>query len=273
MTVNVSVETTPVTKPSKRTVIIGPDKIGPNSNPDYILGQLKLDVPKPVEGLKNQWGHPLLGRLLSCEVEIAPGVSIKAHALENYVFIEAGGSMYSYENPRLHTGQYEVVPVEPFVRAKVVGDSYHKTVERDVRTGAGNGYSWMGRTEKRQVIDSYGSGHHNHHDPAVAIPWNYLKIVVTLDDGATAEVECKFPRPDHGTVDLDALGPRRLSSVRSTDSTVSTSRGRRRSTTRRATTAMIGGRSRGGFSISSRSSRARQPCGSGSSACTRIARS
>ena len=209
MTVNVSVETTPVTKPSKRTVIIGPDKIGPNSNPDYILGQLKLDVPKPVEGLKNQWGHPLLGRLLSCEVEIAPGVSIKAHALENYVFIEAGGSMYSYEKPRLHTGQYEVVPVEPFVRAKVVGDSYHKTVERDVRTGAGNGYSWWsGRTEKRQVIDSYGSGHHNHHDPAVAIPWNYLKIVVTLDDGTSAEVECKFPRPDHGTVDLDALGPK-----------------------------------------------------------------
>ena len=186
-----------------QTVIIGPESIGQNSNPEYILSQLKLPVPPKVVGLKNAYGHELSGRLLTCVVEVAPGSAIKAYAWENYIFIEPHAG---YHAMHLNAHAFEQVEVEPFVKAEGFGVAYHKTVMREVY----NGSSYYGRRENKMVVDTYGGdeGYHTVRTSRPGIPWNYLKVRVTsLVDSTMKEIETKFTRPESGLIDLDSISP------------------------------------------------------------------
>ena len=195
---------------TRKTIILGPEQIGPNANPEYAITKNGHIPPKHVEGLKNQWGHPLLGRLLKCAVEIAPGVSIRVwslggtteYDLENFIFID--WNMDVYGGDRLNTNQYDIIDVEPFVTATPIGKAYHKNVVHEVRTGP----YWSSRMEKQSKLDMYGS-HYDHRAgrETGGIPWNFLKVQVTALDGTSAECECKFHRPDTGIIDLDGISP------------------------------------------------------------------
>jgi len=202
MTQSAETIVTPTPSP-KKTVIIGPGKIPHNnSTPEYILSTLKMEPPPAPVGLKvNNGHHDGRGRLLTCVVDVAPGVSIKAYAWDHYIFItsNAGG----WNDQQLHLWQYEQVEVPPFVSAVAEGNAFHKTVEREVRAG-----QWGYRTTKQQMVDEYGTGWDSNQGHEVrGIPWNYLKLRVTFfDDGTEEVVECKFPRPDTGTIDIDAYG-------------------------------------------------------------------
>lgn len=180
----------------KPTVLIGSDQI--QGNPEHTLVTLKYERPKPPEGLKDSYGRPLQGRLLTCEITVAPNVAIKAYAWDHYIFVTPHGS----NETALNAWGFELIPVDPFVTAKIVGSAYHKTIVREVRTSS----SWY-RTEKKSLLDTYGSHYdHNKQRETNGIPWNYLKLHVTSSDGTNREIECKFSRPETGIVDLDAYG-------------------------------------------------------------------
>lgn len=189
----------------KRTVIIGPDKLERNNmTPEYVLTQLGHTPPPQPEGLKNEHGHVLRGRLLTNTVDVAPGVTIKTYAWDGFIFVTSGTSGY-HNDQSLHIWGYETVEVEPFVKVEIIGNGYHKTVEREVRSAGMS--SWMHRTEKRQVVDTYGGNDDYWRSPSErvpGIPWNYLKLRVTTEDGGSADCECKFQRPESGLVDLNA---------------------------------------------------------------------
>jgi hypothetical protein len=184
-----------------RTIILGPDKIGPNANAEYAITKNGFTPPKHAVGLKNQWGHELFGRLLKCIVELAPGISVRAYAWENYIFIDSNTTMYGGDS--LNTHMMEIVEVEPFVTVTPIGNAYHKTVQREVRT------TYWSQTSKQNIVDTYGEyrDYSNRGQDVPGIPWNYLKVLVTAADGTSAECECKFMRPDAGVIDLDAFGP------------------------------------------------------------------
>jgi hypothetical protein len=194
------------TLPTK-TILIGPDKIGANCSPDYILKQLGLPVPSPPEGLKSQYGHALQGRLLTCTVDVALGASVKAHALENYIFVESATGN-SREGRHLNTWGWELVEVPPFISVQASGKSYHKTVEIEVHNNTA--YWVASRKPEKTVLDSYGGEwDYRNRITTDGIPWNYLKVRVTSlnDPDVSIEAECKFPRPEAGLLDLDALSP------------------------------------------------------------------
>jgi hypothetical protein len=176
------------------SVIIGPEHFGPNGSPEHILQTLKHPAPAVVPGLVNQYNAPARGRLLACTVDVAPGVRLKAHAWENYIFVTSDAPHFA---PQVNAWGYAVVEVdEPFLTAEVISKGYHKTVERDVPSWN----SWSRRTEKKSVVDTYGE---NYHVSTPGIPWNYLKLRVKALDGVTAEVEAKFIRPEAGVIDID----------------------------------------------------------------------
>lgn len=100
-----------------------------------------------------------------------------------------------------HWGK-ERIDVDPFIKAEVIGSSYHKEVEVPTRSG----YGWSGRTTTVRKIDGY-SGQYDYRTGHYTdeIPYNYLKVrVSTLDGSSSADVELRFPRPEGGTVDLKA---------------------------------------------------------------------
>ena len=132
-------------------------------------------------------------------VEVAPDVQVKAYAWENHIFVTTFSDKRVHDD-MLHLWQYEEVEVPAFVSVTIEGTAFHKTVERDVHTGG-----FLRRTEKRQVLDEYGGGWNGQHE-TVGIPWNYLKLRVTAEDGTSSVVECKFHRPESGVIDLDAYG-------------------------------------------------------------------
>lgn len=194
------------------TKIITPD--GQHGDPQQLLSRLGLP-PVPPPGLPvagGRAGQEKTG-LVECGMfEVAPGVRVETvfygpnlilvPVLSNYnATYRCGGMVHNY--------YWEILDIDPkevVEGIEVVGHGYHRTVEKKIETHA------YGRYEMRKEYDSYGDrwdygGDHGRRRHLQGIPYNYLNLRVTLKNGLTQEVECRFERPDGGTLDLDALGP------------------------------------------------------------------
>ena len=171
-------------------------------NPADVLKSLNLEPPA-TKTVKNQWNQEL-HQLLSCKVQVAPHVAVKAYAWGHYIFVasaEMNAGIWGFQEE----------PGEPFITAEIVSQGYHKSVETDVPDPSMQN-RWVyshSRMVKAVVQDVYNHQYDYHtRTTKGGIPWNYLKLRVTaINDGTSEVIEAKFHRPEGGTLDLDALGP------------------------------------------------------------------
>jgi hypothetical protein len=174
----------------------------------FITRHPELKIPQIPDSSK-AWDDASKLPIFTCTVDLHPGVKVRAWAIGNYVFI---GGMAGPQGMQIHTGGRKVEEVEPFIKVEPVGKAFHKTVERDIRD------SYYSRMSKKQVIDTYGDTYdYGHQRKIEGIPWNYLKVNVSINAAALVtnapqgwvqhEGLVKCPRPEGGTVDLDTYGP------------------------------------------------------------------
>jgi len=137
----------------------------------------------------------------TCSVDIGHGAVLKAWAFGEYIVVGPPDTLFS----RVVTE----VPVAPFITAKAVGQSYNKDIQIKTYDRNQYGYHYNSRQDKLvTVTDSYYADHrggyfrYEHDKNRVLVPWNYLKVEVTTNNGTTEIIETKFLRPNEGEVDL-----------------------------------------------------------------------
>lgn len=99
-----------------------------------------------------------------------------------------------------------VEDVEPFVSVEVLSQAYHKEVE--IPDHNSYSYSYNRANHTKRVIDgydergyAYANAYNSEH--AFQIPYNYLKVRVSMLDGSGSSIlELKFRRPSTGDIDL-----------------------------------------------------------------------
>jgi len=143
-------------------------------------------------------------RVLRCVIDIGEGAQVEMFAPDHepgHIYIQSVG------DGRWQTWHCEVVDVDPFVTAEVLGNAFTST-RMEEQWGRGG---WQRHKDKVEVPDTYQETYHepgadrsqNHHHVGT-IPWNHLKVKLTHPPtGTSREVTLKFKRPDTGVVHLD----------------------------------------------------------------------
>ncbi len=197
--------TTETVKPKFRLHLLHPEGVsrgthaqGDRINIDnYIAQKFKDETPQDNADL------------FTCEVEVIPGVKLKAYAWGNHVFVEDNHDVWQ----SWRVGNKRVESDEPFITVRVVSDkAYTKKVMRNVRRekpltdyerryGRHSGQMHWVETE---LLDGYteGSGHYNNGYVDNEIPFAYLQIEVSTEGAEPVVGEFKFQQPTFGTAVL-----------------------------------------------------------------------
>ena len=144
--------------------------------------------------------------VLQCWVPIGDGaVLIVSHAPSkpDLFVVDAGWTVderYPHQRNRYWRTDWgtKVEHVDPFVKVEVLGTAYQKEIEIPNPNWGSNGTQ-----RKVKVIDSYGTYHRSGDAPG--IPYNYLKVRVSMLDGSSpTEMELRFERPTTGLVAVNS---------------------------------------------------------------------
>lgn len=144
--------------------------------------------------------------ILTCKVEISPGVYLHGAAVANHVWIDTKPphmGRIQYPNGYTTTGLRSVIEVDPFFSVEAIGTAYHQKVtvqERDYS------YSWNYSYKTVEKLDSYGETYdYNTRRNVGGLPYNYLKVKLSFM-GVSREETFKFEQPESGEIDIDAKG-------------------------------------------------------------------
>jgi hypothetical protein len=133
---------------------------------------------------------------LSCKIEIAPKIFVRATAINDKIFIFS-----SDENINLYLLDNE--DVEPFIKVEVCGEAYTKTIIKEMRDPKS---FFTYNTIKKECIDSYNENY-NYHTKTYneGIPYNYLNLKIISNDGFEASGALRFRRPNYGIAHVDKV--------------------------------------------------------------------
>ena len=189
--------TTPTAAPAasvKRLQVQMLDAVNADSRTHYRLDSV---VPKDTEPPKGT-------DILVCYPKVAPGVFLRAAAWGTHLLIDGGHQSQRHATAfhLWHPDHPRQVEVDDFVTVEVVGQAYTKQVERQVR---GNG-SYYNRQPNAftMATDGYDTSGRFSADPSQEVPYNYLRLRITTEDGQTVEGEFKFHHPEVGVAKLAA---------------------------------------------------------------------
>lgn len=184
----------------------------------YIGNNWGNDMPQvyrdhPAHNWHGGEDHSKPVRVLSCNVPIGCGAQLTvSNAPGKPELVVVSPSWETDPRAIYHRQSYwrtdwaaKTEVVDPFVSVEVLGTYYHKEVEVPDPTWRGY-YAPGGQQRTIKKIDSYGDTHDYTTNRAVpGIPYNYLKVRVTMLDGsASEELELRFERPQTGLVDVNA---------------------------------------------------------------------
>lgn len=158
------------------------------------------------------WDGNKQAKVLRCRVPLGHGYDIVAYSAAGRpgkVYVDAIArhtDQWGYERDRnayWRVEHGEVVDVDPFVSAEVLGTAYTKVVTIDDPNW--HSYRSVGNQRRtKEVVASYGKSQHwdgSRHTTIPGVPYQHLKLRVAMLDGSgEAEVELRFERPESGTL-------------------------------------------------------------------------
>ncbi len=157
---------------------------------------LQLPSEEMVTHGSGQTRHRMTHSLL----EFHPGCSVHVYQCGNLFFfapVNVDGA------PNIWMFDVEELASAP-CRVEVLGDAYHKQITWI--EWHSNNY-WNRTSSERTGLAWYMPDPHDHDNTeSKRILWDYIKVRVTLDNGASEEMEWRFGRPDAGVLDLGIDG-------------------------------------------------------------------
>lgn len=140
--------------------------------------------------------------LLTCKLEISPGVYVYGAAIDNHVWIDCE-PIADYYIKYVGNMSRSVIEVDPFFTVEALGNAFHKTIT--VTQSNSYGYN-RGYDKTIEKFDSYdGIYDYSSRTTSNGTPYNYLNARITFMN-ETLDTLFKFKQPQSGEVDIDSNG-------------------------------------------------------------------